>query len=207
MKKVGIINYNCGNLASLCNSLEKIDCHFGYISSTKEFDLFDAYILPGVGSFKHGMDSLIETEMIGALLNEIQKGKDVLGICLGMQILFENSQEGGFVKGLGCISGSVNKIKVSDGCRVPHMGWNDLNGNDMDRIKLFKNIDSKASYYFVHSYCVTPSQKIKGVSTSYCGKNILAAFEHENIYGVQFHPEKSHDAGLRLLDNYCNKQL
>ena len=110
MKKVGIIDYGCGNIASLQNALEKIECRFGHVSSPDQFDLYDAYILPGVGAFKHGMESLIDNGIDLALLESVKKGKKLLGICLGMQLLFEDSSEGGRQKGLGLIPGNIRKI-------------------------------------------------------------------------------------------------
>jgi imidazole glycerol-phosphate synthase subunit HisH len=206
MKRIGIVNYGCGNSASLGNALEKIECTYGYIITEKEFDLYDAYILPGVGAFKRAMDQLEHRNMIDPLIYNIKKGKNILGICLGMQLLFENSLENGYQKGLGYLAGSVEKIKSNKKCRIPHMGWNDLNNEYTDDIKIFNNIDKESSYYFVHSYYVIPKKEINHVTTTHCEQNILAAFEYENISGVQFHPEKSHDAGLELLCNFCLKQ-
>jgi imidazole glycerol-phosphate synthase subunit HisH len=206
MKKIGIVDYGCGNMASLHNALEKIDCKFGYISNPDQFNLYDAYILPGVGAFKYGMESLVDKKMDLSLLESIKKGKELLGICLGMQLLFEESYEGGRRTGLGLIPGSVRKINFNkENCRVPHMGWNDLNIDEVDSVKLFRGIDKESSYYFVHSYHATTREHVSQVTTNHCENNILAAFEYENILGVQFHPEKSHDAGLKLLDNYCSK--
>ena len=205
VKKIGIIDYGCGNLASLHNSLEKINCKFGYISSAEDFDLFDAYILPGVGAYKYGMRSLIDNEMDSSLLEAIKKGKELLGICLGMQLLFESSTEGGYQKGLAFVPGSVDRIEVPQGCRVPHMGWNDLSVNEVNNVQLFNGIDKESSYYFIHSYCAIAEKSVSQVTTTYCQKKILSAFEYENVSGVQFHPEKSHDAGLKLLDNYCKR--
>jgi imidazole glycerol-phosphate synthase subunit HisH len=205
VKKIGIVDYGCGNLASLHNSLQKINCKFGYISRTEDFDLFDSYILPGVGAYKYGMNSLIDNEMDLSLLDEIKKGKELLGICLGMQLLFESSTEGGYQKGLAFVPGSVDRIEVPQGCRVPHMGWNDLSVNEVNNVQLFNGIDKESSYYFIHSYCAIAEKSVSQVTTTYCQKKILSAFEYENVSGVQFHPEKSHDAGLKLLDNYCKR--
>ncbi len=205
MKKIGIINYGCGNLASLHNSLTKIECKFDYILNVDQFNLYDAYILPGVGNFKHGMSSLINSGMDLAILESVKKGKDLLGICLGMQILFEDSTEGDVVQGLSLISGSVERIGVNEKkCRVPHMGWNNINIDEVKNVRLFNGINKEASYYFVHSYHVRCKQDVSQANTNYCEENILAAFEYENISGVQFHPEKSQDAGLMLLNNFCN---
>jgi len=205
VKKIGIVDYGCGNLASLHNSLEKINCKFGYISRAEDFNLFDAYILPGVGAYKYGMQSLIDNGMDVALSAEIKKGKEILGICLGMQLLFEGSTEGGQQKGLALVPGSVSRIEVSKGCRIPHMGWNDLSVDEVNNVQIFNSIDKESSYYFIHSYCAIAEETVSQVTTTYCQKKILSALEYENISGVQFHPEKSHDAGLKLLDNYCKR--
>ena len=205
-KQIGIIDYNCGNLASLHNALERTECKFGYISKLEDFSLYSAYILPGVGAFRYGMESLVKKHFDSILLEEIKHGKKVLGICLGMQLLFEDSLEGGFQNGLGFVPGNVRQIKTKGKCRIPHMGWNNIEIDDGNEIKIFDDIDKESSYYFVHSYGVDcGNNDIMKAQVNYCGDKFLAAFEFENISGVQFHPEKSHDAGLKLLDNFCNR--
>jgi glutamine amidotransferase len=204
-KVIGVVDHGSANLASLGNALERIGANFNFVSNPDEMEAYDAYILPGVGAFAHGMGSLEAIGMNAVLLDVVRQGKDVLGICLGMQFLFDDSEEGVYHKGLGIISGNVKRINATSECRLPHMGWNNLEEKELGHMRLFNGIDRESSYYFVHSYCVTPRKHISSAYTNYCGASILGAFEHENLYGAQFHPEKSHDAGLRVLDNYCNR--
>lgn len=202
-KTIAILDYGCGNLASLGNALARIKVNFSFLKHPEKLRDYDAFILPGVGAFAHGITELEKSGLNLALMEELQKGKDVLGICLGMQLLFSRSTEGGTHLGLDLINGTVQKIGTIEKVRIPHMGWNDLTFDSLGKISLFEGIPSDCSYYFVHSFCASSNENVPKAYARYGDSQLLAAFEAGNVKGVQFHPEKSHDAGLKLLNNYC----
>lgn len=195
-----------GNLESVKKALKKIGCDF--LVSHKSEDIIKAthLILPGVGHFQKGMDNIKELGLDKVLYNEvIIKKKPLLGVCLGMQLLFSSSEEGGFLKGLGYIEGQVKLLKFQDkNIKVPHVGWNtiDFENNPLD---IFKGIESDTDFYFVHSYCVQDYYKnIYGnYGETHYGINFLSSVQISNIFGVQFHPEKSQKSGLKILKNFA----
>lgn len=198
-----IIDYNMGNLRSVHNKFKRmgVEC---IISSDKEIiNNADKLILPGVGHFKYGMQSLSELDLIDVLNKKVIEEKTpILGICLGTQLFARHSEEG-FCKGLGWIDAEVVKFNVSDNIKykVPHMGWNDVkvvNYNNFDSV-----INSEDRFYFVHSYhlkCKDPSDVWMTTTYDY---EFVSAVHRENIYGVQFHPEKSQDVGYELLKKFA----
>lgn len=200
--KVVIVDYGMGNLHSIRKKLIRLNvtpivsCHPADIKNA------DKIILPGVGHFKKAMERLIELDLIG-VLNEavlIQK-KPILGICLGMQ-LFANKSEEGNAKGLGWINADVEKLKVTDTLRykIPHMGWNQVEIEK--KSQLMTNIPNQSEFYFVHSYYLKPNDKSDILNTTHFESTFTSAIEKENIFGVQYHPEKSHDIGETLLKNF-----
>ncbi len=206
-----IVNYNMGNLRSVYNKFKRIDVDC-IISSDKEMIMnADKLILPGVGHFKYGMQSLEELDLIDVLNRKVMKEKTpILGICLGTQLFSKHSEEGG-CKGLGWIDAEVVKFNVLDKIKykVPHMGWNDVkvvnsNGLDKGNVEYQKNgIMQKEQFYFVHSYhlkCNEPSDVWMTTTFEY---EFVSAVHKNNIYGTQFHPEKSHDAGYELLKKFA----
>lgn len=202
---IGIINYGIGNIASIYNILKKIGCEAIYINTVDDIKKADKLILPGVGAFDAGMKLLLESGLIQGLNESVLKrGTPILGICLGMQMLGVKSQEGQ-MKGLGYINMETVRINntLPDGGRikVPHMGWDYV--KIVGESKILNGLeDMKERYYFVHSYHVVCDRPEDIQMTCRYGQNLAVAVNHKNIYGVQFHPEKSHKYGMRLLKNF-----
>jgi len=199
--KIAIINYGMGNLQSVFNALIYIgDCTPVITDNPDIIKNSDGLILPGVGAFEDAMKQL-EIRNLNNILNEevIINKKPILGICLGMQLLFQGSEENGHHKGLGWLEGYVKKFKISPKLRIPHIGWNDLSYTKEDT--LFNNINNDKNFYFVHSYYVETDEK-NVIALSNYGIDFVAAVKKRNIFGTQFHPEKSHINGLTFLKNY-----
>lgn len=198
---IGIIDYGMGNLKSICNALESINEE--YLISAYKYDLrkCSGLILPGVGSFKEGMFNL-RKDGLYSVVKEVKKtGKPLLGICLGMQLLFEKGYEGEETKGIGLLKGKVIKMN-EEKFRVPNIGWNSLNINKDD--ELVKGLKEESHMYYVHSYYADEYDKEELVASSdYYGLNVPGIVRRDNIIGVQFHPEKSGEEGIKLLKNFC----
>ena len=194
---ISIIDYGMGNLRSVLQALELIG--HKAMSTNKAADLKDAdhIVLPGVGAFKDAMEALKKTNLTCVLKDEIAKGKPFLGICLGMQMLFDKSFEDGEHEGLGLIKGEVVRFDTS--LKVPHIGWNQL--IIKKQTPLFDKIDD-LNYYFVHSYHASGCRKEDIETTCRYDYEFVASVNKDNIFGVQFHPEKSGDTGLKLLENF-----
>ena len=192
--RVAVIYYGMGNLKSVCNALTFLGAEPVIIDTPSELNV-DKVIIPGVGAFKDGIHNI--KEFFPELSKIITSNIPILGICLGFQMLFQQSEEAPGIDGLGIIKGKVERIKTD--LKLPHIGWSSVKTEKSDSV-LFRNI--KDSYlYFVHSYHPIPQEDITVASTQY-GSRITAAIEKENIFGVQFHPEKSGKAGLRILKNF-----
>lgn len=200
---IGIIDYNMGNLASVYNACSLIDEKASIITEPAKLKDFDRIILPGVGAYADAMSHLNETGMKDAILEFAKSGKPMIGICLGMQLLFESSEEFGLNDGLGLIEGKVvkfDKSKMHEDTKIPHMGWNTI--DTCGDHTLFDGLENPY-LYFVHSYhAVTDEKNIIGKTTY--GYDFVSAVHKENIYGFQPHPEKSHDNGLKILKNFMN---
>ena len=197
---IGIVNYNMGNLASVKNAFDKIGAKAEIVSNAEELKNYDKLIFPGVGAFGDAMKHLKETNLDEAMREYVKSGKYVLGVCLGMQLLFESSEEFGEHKGLGIIPGKVVRFdkKIEDTHKVPHMGWNKMFFKD--NLPLFKGLN-EPYLYFVHSYHVVCDDEYVIGKTIY-GYEFVSAVNKDNVFGFQPHPEKSHDAGLKILDNF-----
>ena len=199
-KVIGIIDYNMGNLASVYNACSLLDTKAKIVTDPNELKDYDRVILPGVGAYGDAMEHLNTTGMKEAIYSFAASGKPMMGICLGMQLLFESSQEFGHSEGLGLIDGEIikfDKSKMHEDIKIPHMGWNKIINNNS---KLFEGL--KDPYlYFVHSFHVQTSEKNIIGYTEY-GYKFASAVNKDNIYGFQPHPEKSHDNGLRILKNF-----
>ncbi|AKL93699.1 imidazole glycerol phosphate synthase subunit HisH [Clostridium aceticum] len=195
---IGIIDYGMGNLRSVEKAFEKMGYKAFVSDKIEELKEAKGLIIPGVGAFYDAMKNLKEKGLEPWLLKEVEKGKPFLGICLGMQILFSYGYEVEKTKGLDMILGDI--VKIPAGRKIPHMGWNQLNITEDS--KILKGIESNQYVYFVHSYYVKPHEKhvVKAV-TDY-GIDLPAVVEKGNIYGLQFHPEKSGDTGLKILKNF-----
>ena len=202
MKKICIIDYGIGNIASIHNGALASGYDVIVSSDPEKIAMSTHLILPGVGSFEKGMDGLVSGGLVEILNDQvIAKKKPILGICLGMQLFASYGLEKGHHKGLNWIKGKVEKIKVdSNNIKVPHMGWNEV--KIKNKSKLLSDIEMPAVFYFVHSYQLIPDNK--SVITGICeyGENVISCIEYNNIYATQFHPEKSHTPGLKLLNNF-----
>jgi len=205
MKKILIIDYKLGNHQSVANALDFLGYKFLISNSISDILRADAYILPGVGAFGEAMKNLTSLKIIDVLEQEVLKrNKPILGICLGMQIMAEDSEENGNFKGLGWIKGHVVKMHPKKGNRIPHVGWNNI--KVILKNPLFSRVTGDANYYFDHSYHVICDKKNVAGIVLY-GYKMTAAITNNNIFGIQFHPEKSQINGLRLYKsffNYCN---
>ncbi|QGQ48053.1 imidazole glycerol phosphate synthase subunit HisH [Metabacillus sediminilitoris] len=199
---IAIIDYGMGNLYSVSKALERMNVDYVISNEKAVLDKADGYILPGVGAFKDAMAILNETGLTNYIQKIVADGKPLIGICLGMQLLFEESEENGLTKGLSLLPGKVVKIPENvngNRLKVPHMGWNDL------QIKhdspLLAGIDHGYAY-FVHSYYVDSEQTNALLATAQYGVDVTAVVGKDNVYGTQFHPEKSSELGLAILKNY-----
>jgi glutamine amidotransferase len=207
---IAVIDYGMGNLRSVQKALEFVGAK---VFVTHDSDLIlnaDSVVLPGVGSFKDCMSNLKELNLIDPIRKFIDGGKPFLGICLGLQVLFEESEEYGPVAGLGILPGKVvkfsrniSKTKNDQLIKVPHMGWNNIEVKKKD--PLFENIDVISPYfYFVHSYYVVPKDKNMVATVTNYGIEFVSGIQYKNIYAFQFHPEKSQTMGLALLERFSN---
>jgi glutamine amidotransferase len=199
---IGIVDYKMGNLASVQNAFAKLGEVTVVESDPSKFKEYDKLILPGVGAFGDAMEHLRERNMIEALREYAASGKYMFGICLGMQLLFESSEEFGEHEGLGLIKGHVKAFdtsKFSEALKVPHMGWNRMFTNEHP---LFKNLDEEHYLYFVHTYHVNCTDEADIIGRTTYGYEFTSAVSHNNIMGIQPHPEKSHENGLKILENF-----
>lgn len=197
---IGIIDYNMGNLASVYNACSLLDTKASIVKNPDDLKNFDRIILPGVGAFGDAMLHLKQTGMKDAILDFSKSGKPMIGICLGMQLLFESSEEFGAHEGLGLIDGKIlkfDKSKMKEDFKVPHMGWNKITNT---KSVLFDGLEDPY-LYFVHSFHVQTKEENVIGSTTY-GYEFASAVNKNNIYGFQPHPEKSHDNGLKILKNF-----
>ena len=198
--KIVIIDYGMGNLRNVQRGFERIGIEAKLTRNQREIESASAIVLPGVGAFKDCMKNLEKYGLIEPLLRSIEEGKPYLGICLGLQILFSESEEFGSHKGLGLIKGRVVKFKPDPEHKVPHMGWNTV---EIEReVPILQGIGNGDFFYFVHSYYVAP-EEAQWISTlTYYGKPFVSSISKGNISGTQFHPEKSQQKGLRILENF-----
>jgi glutamine amidotransferase len=203
-KNIVIVDYGMGNLYSIYKKLKLIGANAVISSDPNVISNSDKIILPGVGHFKKAMDNLKNAGLIEVLNeNVLEKNKPILGICLGMQLMASFSEEGN-ENGLGWIDCNVSSFKVKDSIRykIPHTGWNQVKIKKESR--LMKNIPENTEFYFVHSFHIK-NEKQEDVLNETCYEyNFTSAFEKDNIFGVQYHPEKSHTVGLKVLENFVN---
>lgn len=200
-----IIDYGLGNLFSLKSSLAYIGAEALASSEPDTIKNADRIILPGVGAFSDAAACLRESGLAGLIKAEAKKGKPLLGICLGMQLLFDRSYEHGLSEGLGILSGEIRKIDgiIPNRYKIPHIGWNSLNFTECGRgSKILKHVSEADYVYFVHSYAATDCSDSIIAVTDY-GAPLTAAVERGNIFGCQFHPEKSGETGLGILKAFC----
>lgn len=201
---ITIIDYGVGNLSSIKNMLKRIGVAAEITNDVAAIEKAEKLILPGVGHFNYGMEQLHKSGLV-PVLNEsvLQKKVPILGICLGVQLLTQSSEEG-TAPGLGWIAGKTiafDKTKLQANQKIPHMGWSDV--SNYQQSKLFTNMPNEPRFYFVHSYHLALKNSADVLVTANYGYPFAAGIEHDNILGVQFHPEKSHKFGMKLLENFA----
>lgn len=198
---IAIIDYNVGNLSSVLNACKVLGVEASIENKPDNLSRYDKIILPGVGAFKDAMEHLKETNMDKAIIQFANSGKPVFGICLGLQLLFQSSEEFGKTSGLGLIDGEVKMFDydktIKENLKIPHMGWNKISHTDN---KLFDNLNDPY-LYFVHSYHIVCDEQYIIGKTDY-GYNFPSAVNKDNIFGLQPHPEKSHNSGLQIIKNF-----
>ncbi len=201
MGLIAVIDYDMGNLHSVCKGLEKAGATAKVTDFAAEIAAADAIVLPGVGSFDPAMQHLRSRQLVEPIKNAIASGKPFLGICLGLQILFDASEEG-VEPGLGVIPGVVRRFRSEPDLTIPHMGWNPLQFTQ-PQLPLWQGLPANPYVYFVHSYYVDPvDPRLKAAMISHGKQTVTAAIARDNLIAVQFHPEKSADNGLRILANF-----
>ena len=203
---IAIVDYGVGNLFSLRSSLKAIGAEAVFTSDEKIIRSADKILLPGVGAFQDAADKLRTTGLGEVVVSEVKKGKPLLGICLGMQLLFEKSYEFGCHEGLGLIPGNIVSFegKIDKSLKIPEIGWNDLKLNNESH--LYEGFSGGEFVYFVHSYFADCDSRYVSAFSEY-GIEFPASVEHENVFGCQFHPEKSGKTGLKILENFCKAEV
>lgn len=197
---IAIIDYNVGNLLSAQNALGYLGIPTVITGDRQVIEESDAIILPGVGAFPDAMDNLRKNGLDSIIKDQVKKGKPLLGICLGMQLLFEKSYEIRECEGLGLIGGDICKMETA--YKIPHMGWNSLHFDHPS--PMFDHIREESFVYFVHSFCAQVSHEEDLVASCDYGVKITAAVAHKSVWGTQFHPEKSSTVGMQILKNFLS---
>ncbi|MDD5423569.1 MAG: imidazole glycerol phosphate synthase subunit HisH [Candidatus Omnitrophica bacterium] len=203
---IAVIDYKMGNLRSVQKALEVVGAKTKVTSDPLDLKKSDKIVFPGVGSFGEAMKELKKLKLVEPIKDAIGQGKPFLGLCLGLQLLFEKSEEAPGVKGLGILKGEAKKFKFkTNAMKIPHMGWNNVTiavKQKAQSAKIFKNVPDGSYMYFVHSYYVKPKDKSVILTTTDYGMDFVSGVCKDNVYGFQFHPEKSQQAGLRILKNF-----
>ncbi len=200
---VAIIDYGMANLRSVQKAFEQVGCAAQIISRPEEIDRAEKVVLPGVGAFKDAVATLRQKELAGPIVRHIEKGKPFLGICLGLQMLFDVGYEDGEHRGLGVLRGKCVRFDVDEtlGLKVPHMGWNQLRVRS--RSPLLNDLPDDANVYFVHGYHVVPEDETIIATTTAYGRPFVSSIWRGNLLATQFHPEKSQKVGLKMLENFA----
>jgi glutamine amidotransferase len=197
---IAVIDYGMGNIHSVNKALNTCGAQTLITDDPEKIANCEKIVLPGVGAFSDAMQELKRRSLVEAILNHIKNKKQFLGICLGMQLLFENSEEAEGCNGLSVLKGKVRRFSRERNLKVPHMGWNEI--NPAGKSLLFKDIPAGSFVYFCHSYYPDPlDDSVKAAVCDY-GVRFAAAVASNNVYGVQFHPEKSQNIGLKIIDNF-----
>ena len=206
---IAVIDYGMGNLRSVQKALEHVGAKVIVTHDPNLIISADSVVLPGVGAFKDCMANLTQLNLVDPIRKFIDSGKPFLGICLGLQVLFEESEEYGPVAGLGVLPGKVVKFasassetKGGSPIKIPHMGWNNIEVKK--RAPLFDKLDAEPYFYFVHSYYVVPEDQSMVATVTNYGVEFVSGIQYKNIYAFQFHPEKSQTMGLSLLERFSN---
>lgn len=199
---IAIIDYDAGNIKSVEKALHYLGEEAIITRDHALLQQADKVILPGVGAFGDAMDKLHEYGLVSVIKEIVAKGTPFLGICLGLQLLFESSEETPGVEGLGLLKGKIVKLPEDKGLKIPHMGWNSIEIAPKGR--LFQGIENQSYVYFVHSYYLQAENEEDVVATTEYAAHIHASVEHGNIFACQFHPEKSSSVGLKILQNFID---
>lgn len=207
---VGIVNYGVGNILSIQNALLQVGAEVCVLNSPADLAKADKLILPGVGAFGAAVENLRNCGFFEPLLKQIQNKVPILGICVGMQLLFEEGLEHGVFKGLGVIRGQVMSLETPH--KIPQIGWNQVEHNTKLDVELgtgpqhslLEGISNQSWFYFVHSYVCKPADNSLSVGQTEYGERFCSVVQQDCVYGVQFHPEKSQSSGLQLLNNFCS---
>jgi len=202
-----LIDYNMGNIKSVANAFSAVGVEVQVTSKPEDLKQAKGIILPGVGAFADGMENLRKLDILETLHREVvEKGKPYLGICLGLQFLASKGFEHKESDGLGWVKGSIKPLNpVGQGYKVPHIGWNSITLSG-ENSEIYEELGENPVFYFVHSYHLVTDEESNAVITAYCshGEKVTASIQQDNIYGVQFHPEKSQGAGLKLIKNFVD---
>ena len=199
---ITIVDYGMGNLRSVQKAFEKVGSQAVISCRPEEISQASKLVLPGVGAFRDAIHALKEQSLVEPILEQIQSGKPFLGICLGLQLLFETSYEDGEYEGLGVIPGKVVRFQDQPGLKIPHMGWNQIEPTAPHPI--LAGIPEQEYFYFVHSYYVAPEEESVVAAYTDYGCRFASMVARDNIVAAQFHPEKSQSVGLKLLENFAS---
>jgi glutamine amidotransferase len=198
---IGIIDYGMGNLGSVSNACRFLELDAKVITRKEEMDSCRAVVLPGVGAFGDCMEHLVEHDFVAAIESWVKAGKPLMGICLGLQVLFESSEESPGVDGLGVFPGTVKRFDLPKELKVPQIGWNRINEVQPD-CPMFEGIEDGSFFYLVHSYYVCPEDSSLVAGRTEYGIDYCSCVWRNNVFATQFHPEKSQAVGLRMLKNF-----
>jgi glutamine amidotransferase len=207
--RIAILDYGIGNIKSISNAFERIGANAILTSDRDTIMDSSAFVLPGVGAFAKGMENLHKKELVSIIYEYVNSNRPFLGICLGMQMLLDESEEFGYTKGLGLIKGKVIRLPLPEHTneKLPHVSWNELKEPKSGRWKetILEPLNLKTDTYFVHSYVAVPEDDCDILArANYGGVNFCAAVHRKNVYGTQFHPEKSGEEGLKILKNFID---
>ena len=201
---IAVIDYGVGNIGSVLKAFDYLGIPAKLTAAKKEIKKAEGLVLPGVGAFDSGMKRLYEKDLVKVIKREVKNDKPILGICLGLQLFFEISEESPTIGGLSLIKGVVKKFDKNKVTKVPHMGWNNLEQKEEN--KLLDNLNRPRDFYFIHSYYVEPTDKnLIKAETNYGNIKFASLINKNNIWGIQPHPEKSSQKGLQLLKNFAEK--
>lgn len=200
VKKVSIVDYGRGNLWSVQKAFEKVQSHVEIVKKPEDVTKANALVLPGVGAFKDAFESLKSLDLVEPIKEHVNSGKPFLGVCLGMQLLFTESEEFGGCRGFDIFKGKIVRFVEIPGFKVPHMGWNQVHYDS--EISIMNGIPQDSFFYFVHSYYIESEDNSLKVATTDYSIKFISMISKDNIFATQFHPEKSQEYGLKMLSNF-----